>query len=75
MSPHSRSTVAWSAGAQAYERGDPPPQLEGPDWMGGYEWAKRQDRRDKAAWGLAICTATALLSAGAIALGIAWWLA
>lgn len=75
MSSHSRSTVAWAAGAHAYERGDPPSQLEGPDWHGGYEWAKRQDRRDKAAWGLAIVIATAMFSAGAIALSIAWWLA
>jgi hypothetical protein len=30
--------------------------------------------RSRAAWGLAITIATALASAGAIFIGIAWWL-
>jgi hypothetical protein len=69
-----RSRAAWSAGVQAYDRGDPPSQHEGPDWHGGYEWAKRTARRDLAAWGLAIMIATALASAGVIAIGLAWWM-
>lgn len=69
-----QSEAAWTAGADAYLRGEPLPLNESLDFIGGYKWAEQTSRRDWWAWTVALSIAAILMLSGIGALSIAWWL-
>ncbi len=69
-----RNHASWAAGVDAYLAGDPLPEYESLDYIGGYKWAEQTYRRDWWAWTVALSIAAILVLSGIGALSIAWWL-
>ena len=66
---------SWDDGIDAYFNKEPFSLDESPEWRGGYKWAEQTYGRDLKWVGFGIIVAAALMTAGAIGLAVAWWLA